>query len=186
MITRFVSWLAATFHWDSQPDPLTPPNMPPNAPPQPFPTFPESVSPNALKLVQAAKECLGQNLSAGTGVASYVACAISVNVVHHRAFGVEIGGGASTLELYRVLLKHRDFKEVSEAEAGPGTIIISPTGYGGLPSYPHGHVGILCEHGICANDSAEGVWRETYPDIEAWKDQFETIEGYLTFYFQRI
>lgn len=153
---------------------------------QPVPTVPESETPNALKLVLAAKSCLGKDLSAGTGVPYYVACAISVNRVHSLAFGVPLGGGASTQSMYQVLLKHPDYVEVQESQVEPGAIVICPTGYGQNPKYPHGHVGILANYGICANDSATGLWSETYADIAEWKAQFETIEKYPTYYFQRV
>lgn len=188
-MTAFITWLSHLLGWDTDIEPLTPNMMPIPAPKQPqdtSSTLPESEHPNALKLVLAAKQCLGKDLSAGTGVPPYVACALSVNRVHSLAFGVPIGGGSSTLDMYKALLKHPGFKEVPEAEAGPGTVVICPTGYGTKPQFPHGHVGILCSYGICANDSATGLWSETYADLAAWKLQFETIEGYQTYYFQRV
>lgn len=142
------------------------------------------MSTNAQLLVASAKKLLGQNLSLGTGVPYYVACAISVNVVHQDAFGFPIGGGASTTELYQALLSSKYFKQVQVA--APGCIVIAPTGMGKNPSFPHGHVGIVGNFGICSNDSSTGLWSENYANIEAWKAQFGTIEGYPTFFFERI
>lgn len=139
---------------------------------------------NAQLLVASAKKLIGQNLSLGTGVPYYVACAISVNKVHQDAFGFPIGGGASTTELYQALLSSKYFKQVQVAT--PGCIIISPTGMGKNPSFPHGHVGIVGNFGICSNDSSTGLWSENYADIEAWKAQFENIEGYPVYLFERI
>lgn len=139
---------------------------------------------NAEALVASAKKLLGQNLSAGTGVPYYVACAISVNKVHQEAFGFPIGGGASTADLYHALLKSPYFRKVDAPM--PGCIVISPTGEGSNPAYAHGHVGIQANYGICSNDSSTGIFSENYANIEAWKAQFEEIEGYPVFYFLRI
>lgn len=138
---------------------------------------------NAQKLVYYAKEALGEDLSTGTGVDESVACAISVNVVHTRAFGFPIGGGASTALLYEALVASSLFKQVEEP--APGCIVISPTGFGSKSEYPHGHVGIVCNYGICSNSSATGLWTENYTD-QSWVEHFNGIEGYPVFYFQRI
>ena len=139
---------------------------------------------NAQKLVASAKKFLGQNLSVGTGVPYYVACAISLNKVHQDAFGFPIGGGASTAELYHALSQSPYFKQVDAPTLG--CVVISPTGSGSNPAYTHGHVGLQCLHGICSNDSSTGLWSENYADIEAWKAQFEVIEKYPTYFFMRI
>lgn len=139
---------------------------------------------NAELFVASTKKLLGENLSAGTGVPYYVACAISVNKVHQDAFGFPIGGGASTADLYQALVTSKYFKQVDIAT--PGCVVISPTGKGTKQAYPHGHVGIQANYGICSNDSSTGIFSENYANIEAWKDQFEEIEGYPVFIFQRI
>lgn len=146
--------------------------------------IPMSIAPisNAQKLVAEAKACLGQELWQGTGVDPTVACAISVNKVYEKVFGVQIGGGASTHDLYQALLRHPGFKITTTY--APGCIIISPTGWGSNPQYPNGHVGIVCNFGICANYSPTGKWSEIYTSYEAWVAQFGTIEDYPTFLFQ--
>lgn len=157
---------------------------PPATDPVQAQNMPSAPVSNAEHLVAAAKDCIGQNLSEGTGVPYYVACAISVNKVHSRAFGFPIGGGASTQELYKALLKSPYFKEVQAPE--PGCIVISPTGYGTNAAYPHGHVAIQCQYGLCSNDSSTGLWSENYKDIDAWIQQFGQVEGYPTYFFLRI
>ena len=148
------------------------------------PQVPVQVEPsNADKFVAAAKAALGQNLSQGTGVPYYVACALSVNVVHHNAFGFPIGGGASTEELYKALISSPYFKKTDTPT--PGCVVISPTGFGTKPEYPHGHVGIIGKYGICSNDSSTGIFSENYT-VDSWNHQFSTIEGYPVFYFERI
>lgn len=140
---------------------------------------------NAQKLVAECKALLGQPLWQGTGVNPVVACAISVNVAHEKAFGYQIGGGASTAALYQALLVSPYFKETTEYK--PGNIIISPTGMGKDPNeFPNGHVGIVCNHGICANASATGLFSENYADYAAWEKQFTEIEKYPIFMFERL
>lgn len=138
---------------------------------------------NAQKLVAEAKSCLGQAMWAGTGVDPEVACAISVNAVYTKAFGVPIGGGASTHDMYQALLRNPSFRQTTEY--APGCIIISPTGFGtDIAEYPNGHVGIVCNFGICANYSPTGLWSEIYKSQADWEAQFGTIEHYPTFLFQ--
>ncbi len=136
----------------------------------------------ADKLIEAAKESLGQELWRGTGVDPAYACAISVNAVHTKAFGFPIGGQASTAALYQALLKNIRFEFTTEST--PGAIVISPTGTGHNPQYPNGHVGIICNYGICSNDSDTGRWSENYKDIDDWRHQFTHIEGYPTYIFK--
>lgn len=138
---------------------------------------------NADKLVASAKKLLGQNLSEGTGVPYYVACAISVNKVHQDAFGFPIGGGASTADLYQALLVSKYFTKVQAPT--PGCVVISPTGTGSNTAYPHGHVGIVGEFGICSNDSSTGIFSENYT-TDSWVQQFHVNEGYPVYYFARI
>lgn len=186
---RFWAWLAELLGWTHKLDtietiPIVEPlSEPQNTPVEPsLPTKAPSMT-NAEKLVAAAKSCLGQNLSAGTGVSPEVACAISLNKVVYKALGKEIGGGASTFELYKAIQKDSRFKEIPVDLAKPGTILIDPTGYGKKVAYPHGHCALVANYGICSNDSAKGVWSENYADLAAWRHQFETVEGYPTFAF---
>lgn len=138
---------------------------------------------NADKFVASTKKLLGHNLSEGTGVPYYVACAISVNRVHQDAFGFPIGGGASTADLYTALVNSKYFERVDAPESG--CVVISPTGMGTKGAYPHGHVGIRGNFGICSNDSATGIFSENYDDA-SWLAQFHYVEGYPVFYFKRI
>ncbi len=187
IIDLVMSRLGRMLKWHADVTPLTPATTPPQAPNlfvQPVPPGPKSIATNAEKLVAAATFCLGNNLSIGMGVDPHMACAISVNRVHYVAFGTEIGGGASTLALYQKLLRHPSFRELPAP--APGCIVISPTGYGKNPSYPHGHCGIMGGSRICANDSASGLWSSMFADIAAWKQQYEIIEGFPTYYFQRV
>lgn len=139
---------------------------------------------NAQILVSAARSASGIELSKGTGVSPDVACAISVNIVHTNAFGLPIGGGASTHDMYEVLLISPLFREVDTPTLG--CIAIDATGSGTNPAYPHGHVGIFDGTGFWANNSDNGLWSMKYTSVGSWIHQFETVEGYKTHYFLRI
>lgn len=156
-------------------------NKPAPATPTPIPME----TTNGQKLVAAAKASLGKSFWIGTGVDRSVACALSVNAVHTLAFGFPIGGGNSTHDMYLALLASPYFKLTTVY--APGCIIISPTGWGNNPNaFPNGHVGIVCNHGICANNSATGKWSENYATYTDWENQFTKLEDYPIFLFERI
>lgn len=161
------------------PDPVVAPVVVPN------PSIVPTPSSNAQIFVAECKALLGQPLWKGTGVDPVVACAISVNVAHEKAFGFQIGGGASTALLYQALLVSPYFKLTTVYK--PGNVIISPTGMGKDPAdFPNGHVGVVCNFGICANYSPTGLWSEIYKTYNDWEKQFTEIEKYPIFMFERI
>jgi hypothetical protein len=91
-----------------------------------------------------------------------LACAWAVNEVVNRAIGSPVGGGLSTIQMSKALVaKHR---EVSESEAGPGMVVISPTEGKNV-----GHVGIVgADAVIYSNSSKRGVFTDNFT-IESWK-----------------
>lgn len=134
------------------------------------------------QLYQAAKDCLGLDMIEDPTVDISVGCAESVNAVFKKAFGREIGGGASTAAMYAVLQKDPRFKLVNEPI--PGDIIISPTGTSSKKA-PHGHVGLVGYHGIMSNNSMTGTWQEYYT-LESWKEYYQDRLGFPVLYFQVI
>lgn len=130
-------------------------------------------------LYDAAKACLGQNLTAGTGTPKELGCARSLNRVAAKAFGDEIGGGDSTALLWQALKASPDFEEISHPVKG--VIIISPTGTSRV-HYPHGHVGIVGIYGVMSNDSESGRWTQNYSQA-GWEHFFGDIRGFPTYYF---
>lgn len=142
-------------------------------------------TPNSLGLYSTAKSCLGFSM-VSHGVPIEFGCASSVNMVHRKAFGVEIGGGASTKLLYETLLKSPFFEKVDAPQ--PGDIIISPTGYSSI-AFPHnqisnGHVGVVGIYGIMSNNSDNGLWQEKYT-IDTWNARYKDLGGYPVLFFRR-
>lgn len=135
---------------------------------------------NREKLYDTAKICLGEDLSTDPAVPPEVSCAVAVNNVYKKTFGVEAGGGASTAAMYEVLKIDTRFSEVSAPL--PGDIWICPSGTS-LKGAPHGHVGIGGFYGILSNNSLNGLWEEYYTDA-SWKAYYETKLGFTTHYFR--
>lgn len=134
--------------------------------------------------LETAKKCLNQDVTPEDKVSDDVDCANTVNRIYKIAFGEEIGGGASTYELYQRLLKHPKFIQVSSPE--PGDVYISPTGFGTNPAMPHGHVGIVGEGGsIMSNDSRDGKFKQNYT-FESWRQYYVNRGGYPVRIFKRI
>lgn len=140
---------------------------------------------SSLGLYNTAKSCMDTSM-VSHGVPIEFGCASSVNMVHRKAFGVEIGGGASTALLYSALEASSFFEKVIEPKAGD--IIISPTGYSSLPfetnPVPNGHVGIVGNFGIMSNNSYNGLWQEKYT-LDTWNARYATSGGYPVLFFRR-
>ena len=135
---------------------------------------------NQKTLYETAKNTLGEKLVGDEY--EDVGCALAVNEIHRRAFGKEIGGGASTLALYQALMMDKSFEEVSEHQAGD--IILSPTTLGN-GTIPNGHVGICGNHGIMSNTSANGVWTQNY-SYAGWTAYYKGRGGFPILYFRKV
>lgn len=126
---------------------------------------------------------LGTDASPNDFAPDELGCAESVNSIHRRVFGFEIGGELSTNRMYKVLLNSPLFMGVDRPEAGD--LIISPTGYGN-GKLPNGHVGICGKDGIImSNDSATGKFVENYTQ-EEWRRRYAVKGGYPIKYFRKI
>lgn len=133
-------------------------------------------------LYETAKSMLGKETVPGDAD-DELGCALAVNTIHKKAFGEEIGGGASTYEMYRVLSSETDkWAEIKAPEKG--AIIISPTGFGN-GTIKHGHVGICGIYGIMSNDSRTGRWEQNY-SYEEWEKRFQVLGGFPVRYFRRV
>lgn len=141
---------------------------------------------NRLILLATAKGCLGIDASPNDVAPDEYGCAETVNAIHKKAFGFEIGGGVSTNLLYKALKTSQYFTQVDVPM--PGDIIISPTGYGN-GSIPNGHVGIFNDDGkIMSNSSLSptlGLFEENFTS-DSWKARFVTLGGYPEYFFRRI
>jgi lysozyme len=121
---------------------------------------------------QAADGTLHTNVPGTDG--GVLACAWAVNEVVTRALGHPIGGGLSTSNMCDVLrAKHQS---ITEAQAVPGTIIISPT-----VGSNHGHVGIVGPNAagnpvgstmIYSNSSNDALFENKFT-IKTWHNYFD-------------
>ena len=110
-------------------------------------------------------------------------CAETVNAIHRKVFGFEIGGGLSTNRLYKILEKSPLFVRVDQPLEGD--VVISPTGYGN-GKLPNGHVGIISKDNmIMSSDSNTGLFLENY-SLESWKGRYTNLGGYPVCLFRRV
>lgn len=130
-----------------------------------------------------AVSCLGSDASPNDIAPDEYGCAETINAIHKKVFGFEIGGGLSTYLLYNVLLTSKYFIKIDSPKAGD--IVISPTGYGN-GKLSNGHVGIVGkENVIMSNDSATGLFLENYT-LDKWRARYVALGGYPMAYFRRI
>ncbi len=130
-------------------------------------------------LYQRAKLTIGRDASPLDIVNDDLGCAESVTQIISKIVPFSIITGTWTLN-DRLQKDHR-FSRVNE-NAGPGTIIISPTGTGN--GRIRGHVGILAQNkAIMANDSVLGVWRQTYT-VESWRERYQKHGGFPIFFYR--
>lgn len=124
-----------------------------------------------LRSAQEAADPFGSCRITGTGD---LACAASVNTIVQRATGMPVGGGASTINMTRALENHPGYREVSAAEAVPGTIIMAtsiPDGNGGI--LRHGHVGIVnTGGGVISNSSSNNRVMQNFSSIRSWQNYY--------------
>lgn len=135
----------------------------------------------SIALYQTAKANLDQLLSDGN---AELGCAITVNNLAIKAWGVPVGGGASTNLMYTALLDTTRFTKVLLADVLAGDVIIAPTGYGQDPSQ-HGHVGVIGQFGILSNSSEDGRLHEQWT-IPLWENYYVETLGFPLAIFRAI
>ena len=136
---------------------------------------------NRLILYETAKASLGRDASPLDRANDALGCAESVNAIHKKAFGFEIGGSTSTALLFEALVDSPYFDRVSNPL--PGDVIISPTGSGN-GRVAHGHTGIVAKQGIMSNDSDTGTWELNYT-MDMWKRYYGQKGGFIVAFFRR-
>jgi hypothetical protein len=135
-------------------------------------------------LYQVAFESIGMDASPKDIASDEYGCAETVNAIHKKAFGDEIGGDVSTSRMYRSLLIRKDFKRISVPQRGD--IIISPTGYGGTVEIPNGHVGIVGKfNNVMSNSSSNGLFLPNYT-IASWRERYEKLGHYPVIFFRKL
>lgn len=129
---------------------------------------------NGKILYQTAIGLIGQDLTGSTP--DRYGCAASVNHVFEKAFGIPIGGGASTFLMNIALSDKKRFIEVERPL--PGDIIISPTGSTTKKTLTNGHVGTFGQDfKIMSNSSETGKWSENW-DLKRWKQYYQDFGGF--------
>lgn len=134
---------------------------------------------NRLRLYEVAKQNLGKDL---VPLEDALACAGTVNAVHRKAFGKEIGGGLSTYQMYQVLRVDPRFQKTMSPL--PGDVCISPTGMGDSKKIRNGHVGIVMEgEKIASNNSLTGLFEINYT-FASWKKRWKDTGKYPMDFFR--
>lgn len=133
---------------------------------------------NGSKLYTAAASLLDTQVAPKNAADGYgmFGCALTVNGVAERAWGRQIGGGASTEAMLAFLEDTSKYALIAPQNVLPGDIIISATGTANDPSQ-HGHVGICAKYGILSNNSEDGRLEEQWT-LPAWFEYYGTTLGF--------
>ncbi len=130
-------------------------------------------------LYEQARLHIGRDASPMDIVSDDLGCAESVTNIIAKVIDFPIIVGTATL--YERLSKDTRFTRVNE-HAGPGTIVVSPTGSGN--GKIRGHTGILGpDKSIMSNDSVLAIWRQNYT-IDSWTARYKGIGNLPITYFR--
>lgn len=138
---------------------------------------------NSEKLYKIAVEKLETHLTLDPSIHHSVGCAQAVSTALKTLSDelIPAKGISGTYTLLEWFKTHPTlFREVSEA--GPGRIIISPTGYS-TKKFPHGHVGICLTDRIASNNSFNGLWQDKFTH-KSWDDYYKRDRGFPVRYFE--
>ncbi len=137
-------------------------------------------------LFHAALNHCGTDASPDDDANDAYGCVDSIEEIHHKIFGEYIGAKKtlSTYWLKKYLDESPKFIRVPSPQEG--SIVLSPTGYGGKNGVKNGHVGIVGAGGvIMSNDSRTGLWDENYT-VDSWHRYYATKGGYPVYFYNRI
>lgn len=138
---------------------------------------------NRDRLYNRAVSCIGIDASPNDLAPDELGCAETVNAIHRKEFGFDIGGSLSTYNMYQALKASKEF--IKADQPMPGDVVISPTGYGS-GALPNGHVGIVGKDGkIMSNDSYKGTFEENYT-LTTWYNRYVVKGGYPMDYYRRV
>ena len=125
-----------------------------------------------------AEDALGRDVSPADRAPDELGCAESVCMLIREIVPFPLITGTATLD--EALARDIRFAEHSES-AGPGTIIISPTGMGN--GKIRGHVGIVGRDSkIMANESASGRWLYGY-NLTTWLNYYGGVGGLPVYFY---
>lgn len=132
------------------------------------------------QMLHTAKESLGFDASPNDLAPDEFACAESItNVMKKVDSGVPILTGTWSLYDY-FKLRPSLFKFLTESEALPGDIILSPTGMG-KGKIPNGHVGCVGEDGVVMSNNSKTGKFDTHLTLEKWRARYKILGGYPVF-----
>jgi len=155
--------------------------IPPSVVPKPLPPTNEWTD-NAKLLYYTAKGCLGLDLVDHNIAPPHLSCALQLNAVYKKTFGREIGGGASTARMYKILESDSRFHRVDGYEVG--AIIISPQILNDDGTVKvQGHAGICGKTHIISNNSLTGKI-DTFYQLDSWKKYYEGVLKLQTFFYR--
>lgn len=179
IISAAAGWVAGLAYLKIGPfKPQEQPELPVTSDPMPVPTPPATATPAITaseRVYQVAKDNIGKHLSLNEKVSPEVGCAEAWSwVMKNAGYDIPQGGIPTVLGAIDWMLSH-GFKPVQTPT--PGCII---TGSGN-PAYAH--IGVVMQHGICSNTSANGLWQENYSSIALWKSIFAK-HGSTTRFFE--
>lgn len=131
-----------------------------------------------------AKLCLGMHVTLDPTVPIDVGCAEAASFVLKNSgiLSFPLIGFASTNALRSYLVNSVDFIETYKP--APGCVIISPSGTSSK-GYAHGHVGIVGNYGIMANDSNSGLFLEHWT-VDRWNQYYGQSLGFPVFYYKAV
>lgn len=195
-ILSIISGIVALWKYKSfaiqNPEPIEPldvPQEPQNSPVEPLPEpvkeilMPEKT--NREHLYDTAYASRGKDMSPLDKAPDNLACMESLDGVYFAAFGEHLLSPANRLSTnlgYKSMLKDSRLELIDNADALPGDMVISPTGYS-KKNAKHGHCGIRGKTAYMSNDSNTSLWTANY-NLANWKLVFEDTLGFPIYHFR--
>lgn len=168
-------------------EPLEDPEVPvtpsiPTEPPKPLP-MPEKTK--REHLYDTAYASRGKDMSPLDRAPDNLACMESMDGVYFAAFGEHLLTPANRLSTnlgYKSMLADPRLALIPNADALPGDMVISPTGYS-TKGTKNGHCGCWGKSSVMSNDSSTGKWTANYSHA-AWYNVFENVLGFPVYFFR--
>lgn len=143
------------------PEPVTVPSTDPYPPIKPTMTKSEIV-------YAAARDLMGKHLTLNDDVPEEVGCCEALSYVLKQV-GYDVPHkGIEGVNAIIAWMLGKGFAEVHLPQAGDIITAHSPAYY----EQTGAHVGVVMNHGICSNTSANGLWQENYVSLAAWRAAF--------------
>lgn len=147
------------------------------------PTMPETT--NREHLYDIAYASRGKDMSPLDKAPDNLACMESLDGVYFAAFGEHLLSPANRLSTnlgYKSMLKDPRLELIDNADALPGDMVISPTGYS-KKNAKHGHCGIRGKTAYMSNDSNTSLWTANY-NLSNWELVFHKTLGFPVIHFR--